>query len=161
MSAYCLLLAIHPLAHINAALNATAAVLLVLGYRFIKQRRERAHKVTMLTAFAVSIVFLVCYLAYHVWPVGQKATPFPGAGAVKGIYYAVLISHVILAMLVPPLAATTIYLGLRDRRAWHVRLARWTFPIWLYVSVTGVVVYAMLYHLYPAAEVGIIMPGSL
>jgi uncharacterized membrane protein YozB (DUF420 family) len=94
---------------------------------------------------------LICYLAYHVWPVGAKATPFAGSGAVRTVYYAVLVTHILLAAAVPVLAIRTIYLGLRDRRAAHRRWAKWTFPIWLYVSVTGVVIYVMLYHLYPAA----------
>jgi uncharacterized membrane protein YozB (DUF420 family) len=124
-------------------------VLLVVGFLLIKARREYAHRQVMLAAFGVSVVFLVCYLAYHVWPVGAKATPFSGSGAAKGVYYSVLISHIILAAAVPFLALRTIYLGLKDRRAAHLRWAKWTFPIWLYVSITGVVIYLMLYHLYP------------
>jgi uncharacterized membrane protein YozB (DUF420 family) len=96
-------------------------------------------------------LFLICYLAYHVWPVGAKATPFRGPDSARPIYYGILISHIILAAAVPFLAGATIYLGLGDRRAAHRRLARWTFPIWLYVSITGVVIYVMLYHLYPAS----------
>lgn len=140
---------VHPLAHVNAALNALATVLLVVGFVFIKQRRERAHIRTMLAAFAVSVAFLTCYMAYHVWPVGAQATPFRGTGPIRGVYYAVLVSHILLAMLVPPLAAVTIFLGLRDLRQKHLKLAKFTFPIWLYVSVTGVVVYYMLYQMYP------------
>lgn len=147
-----LLADVHPLAHINAALNATATVLLVLGFVQIKRGRERAHMWTMLAAFGVSVVFLICYLAYHVWPVGAQATPFQGQGPIRSAYYAILISHIILAMLVPALAAVTIYLGLRDQRAKHLRIAKLTFPIWLYVSITGVIVYYMLYQLYPRVE---------
>jgi len=135
------------LAAVNASLNGTAAVLLVTGYVLIKRRRERAHTLTMLAAFAVSIVFLACYLM-RISLAGSK--PFLGQGAVRPLYFAILISHVVLAALVPVLAGSTIYLGLRDRRASHRRIAQWTFPIWLYVSVTGVVIYVMLYHLYPA-----------
>ncbi len=145
-----LLADVHPLATVNALLNGLATVLLVVGFVLIKCRREDAHRRVMLAAFGVSVVFLICYLAYHVWPVGAKATPFSGSGAVKTAYYAVLVSHIILAAAVPVLAIRTIYLGLRDRRAAHRRWARWTFPIWLYVSVTGVAIYLMLYHLYPA-----------
>lgn len=134
---------------VNALLNTTATVLLVTGYALIKRGREVAHKRTMLAAFAVSCVFLASYLIYHE-KVGH--VPFGGTGAARGIYLAILFSHIILAAAVPVLAITTIVLGLRDRRATHVRWARWTFPIWLYVSVTGVVVYVMLYHLYPSAE---------
>jgi uncharacterized membrane protein YozB (DUF420 family) len=143
--------AAHPLATLNAALNATATVLLLVGYFLIRQHRETAHKRVMLAAFAVSVAFLISYLAYHVWPVGAQSTPFGGSGPVRAFYYAVLISHIILAAVVPILAIVTIYLGLTDRRGYHNRLARWTLPIWLYVSITGVVIYWMLYHLYPSA----------
>ncbi len=138
----------HPLVHVNALLNATATVLLVAGYVMIRQRRETAHKRLMLTAFGVSVAFLVCYLVYH-WQVGSVR--FTGTGAIRVVYLAILVSHIVLAAVVPFLAGATIYLGLRDRRQKHRKVARWTFPIWLYVSVTGVIVYLMLYHLYPAA----------
>ncbi len=131
---------------VNATLNAIAAVLLVGGYLLIKSRRERAHKNVMLTAFAVSIAFLVCYLVYH-FQVGS--VKFTGPSGVRAVYLAILASHVVLAATVPVLAVITIYFGLADRRLRHRQLARWTFPIWLYVSVTGVVIYVMLYHLYP------------
>jgi uncharacterized membrane protein YozB (DUF420 family) len=137
---------IHPLATVNAVLNATATVLLVIGYRLIKRRREVAHKWVMLTAFGVSIAFLACYLAYHV-QVGS--VPFQGTGWIRPIYYGILLTHVLLATTVPVLASITIYFGLRDRRLRHRRIARVTYPIWLYVSITGVVIYALLYHLYP------------
>jgi uncharacterized membrane protein YozB (DUF420 family) len=140
-------ISIEQLPTVNATLNALAAVLLVTGWAQIKAGRERAHKVTMLSAFAVSIAFLTCYLIYHYHKLSVK---FEGPPSVRPVYYTILISHVILAATVPFLASTTIYLGLRDRRARHRRLARWTFPIWLYVSITGVVIYAMLYHIYPA-----------
>jgi len=142
--------AAHPLATVNAALNATATVLLIVGYILIRRHRETAHKRTMLAAFGVSIAFLTSYLAYHIWPVGAKAVPFGGTGPVRSLYYTILISHIILAALVPFLAVVTIYYALADRRGKHNRLARWTLPIWLYVSITGVVIYWMLYHLYPA-----------
>lgn len=131
---------------VNALLNLTATILLVTGYVLIKRGREQAHKRSMLAAFAVSTVFLICYLVYH-----QQAghVSFTGPPAVRTIYLAILLSHVLLAITVPVLALTTIYLGLRDRRVAHRRWARWTFPIWLYVSITGVVVYIMLYQLYP------------
>jgi uncharacterized membrane protein YozB (DUF420 family) len=145
-----LVAAVHPLATVNAALNATATVLLVVGYVLIRRHRETAHKWTMLAAFAVSVAFLTCYLAYHVWPVGAKAVPFGGTGPIRTLYYTILVSHIILAALVPFLAVLTIYYALKDYRGKHNRLARWTLPTWLYVSVTGVVIYYMLYHLYPA-----------
>jgi uncharacterized membrane protein YozB (DUF420 family) len=142
------LAAIHPLATTNAILNATAGLLLVAGYVLIKRRREAAHKWVMLSAFGVSIAFLICYLTYHIKISG--GVPFQGTGPIRPIYFALLISHVLLAAAVPVLASITIYLGLKDRRQAHRRIARWTYPIWLYVSITGVVIYLMLYHLYPA-----------
>jgi putative membrane protein len=142
---------------VNATLNALAGVLLVIGWVLIKSRRERAHKITMLSAFAVSAVFLACYLVYHFQ---VRHVPFEGPDSVRPVYYAILISHVVLAATVPFLAGTTIYLGLADRRQKHRRLARWTLPIWLYVSVTGVIVYAMLYQIYPAQPAALIMGGG-
>jgi uncharacterized membrane protein YozB (DUF420 family) len=133
---------------VNATLNALAAVLLVVGWTLIKTGREQAHKFAMLSAFAVSSVFLTCYLVYH-FQVGS--VKFQGPANVRTVYFAILISHVALAATVPVLAGMTIYLGLADRRVKHRRLARWTFPIWLYVSITGVIIYLMLYHLYPAS----------
>jgi len=133
---------------LNATLNATATVLLIAGYVLIRRRRELAHKRVMLTAFGVSVAFLASYLTYHIGH--GAATRFTGQGLIRPVYFAILISHIILAATVPVLAIVTIILGLRDRRLAHRRWARWTFPIWLYVSITGVVIYVMLYHLYPA-----------
>jgi uncharacterized membrane protein YozB (DUF420 family) len=137
--------------HLNASLNALATVLLVLGYAFIRRRQEVAHKWTMLACFAVSVVFLGSYLTYHyhLEGVSKKFPAYPPAAA-RTAYYAILISHVVLAAVVPFLATATIYSGLAEKRDLHRRLAKLTFPIWLYVSVTGVVVYWMLYQLYPA-----------
>ncbi|MEK6249689.1 MAG: DUF420 domain-containing protein [Planctomycetales bacterium] len=129
---------------LNASLNFTATVLLCIGFVFIRKGRVRAHKRTMLSAFAVSCLFLGCYIAYHFWPIGAAETLFPGIGVVRGVYLAILASHILLAVTVPFLAVITIVLGLTDRRSAHRKLARWTFPIWLYVSVTGVVIYLML-----------------
>lgn len=138
------------LPHVNASLNALATVLLMLGLALIKRRQETAHKWVMLACFAVSAVFLACYLTYHYHLVGvSKRFPSYPPTAVRLTYYAILLTHVVLAALVPFLAVATIYLGLADKRAAHRRLAKWTFPIWLYVSVTGVIVYLMLYQLYP------------
>jgi uncharacterized membrane protein YozB (DUF420 family) len=131
---------------VNAALNALATVLLVVGFLLIKAGRVGAHKATMLTAFGVSIVFLGCYLVYH-YHVGSVR--FAGPSGVRMVYLVILASHVVLAAVVPILAVATIYLGLAKRFSTHRKLARWTFPIWLYVSITGVVVYVMLYQLYP------------
>lgn len=142
------------LPHINASLNALAGVLLVVGYVLIKQRREQAHKWTMLTCFAVSVVFLICYLTYHEVlhrTTGEHGKPFPNTNpAIRWTYFTILVSHIILAAMVPFLALATIYYGLRDNRERHRRLAKWTFPIWLYVSITGVIVYLMLYQLFGA-----------
>ncbi|MGD9648107.1 MAG: DUF420 domain-containing protein [Pirellulales bacterium] len=150
------MLSVADLPTVNALLNATAAVLLVVGYWLIRQRREQAHKWVMLSAFGVSIVFLACYLVYH-WHV--KHVPFTGPSGVRIVYLAILFSHVVLAACVPVLAIVTIWLGLSDRRAAHRRWARWTLPIWLYVSVTGVIVYVMLYHLWPASNETAMLEG--
>lgn len=130
---------------VNAILNATATVLLLVGYVLIKRRRERAHTVTMLLAFLVSVLFLVSYIVYHL---NVLHVQFVGPPAVRDVYLLILLTHVVLAAAVPFLAALTIYWGLTDQRVKHRRLARWTFPIWLYVSVTGVVIYLMLYQIY-------------
>jgi len=142
---------------VDAALNGLAAILLVAGWVMIKRRREQAHKYLMLSAFGVSIAFLGCYLVYHFH---VRSVPFTGPPAVRPIYYLILITHVVLAATVPVLASVTIYLGLKDRRLKHRQWARWTFPIWLYVSITGVVIYAMLYHLFPGPSEGLIIEGA-
>ncbi len=136
------------LPHLNATLNVTATVLLLGGYVCIKRGKELAHRRTMLGCFAVSIAFLTSYLIYHAY---ARSVPFPTYPPpfVRRFYFFVLVTHIVLAATVPFLAVITIYLGLRNRRTAHRRLARWTFPIWLYVSVTGVVVYCMLYQLFP------------
>jgi protein SCO1/2/putative membrane protein len=136
---------------VNAGLNGCCGVLLVLGYVAIRARRITAHKILMLSALAVSAAFLTCYLYYHLAIRRGEPTRFTGPDTARQVYLAILLSHTILAVVVAPLALTITYLGLRDRLAGHVRLARWTLPLWLYVSVTGVVVYVMLYHLYPPA----------
>ena len=136
------------LPHLNASLNLIATILLVTGFVLIKQKREIAHRRAMLSCFGVSAAFLVSYTIYHV-QVKSKAFPRDDYETVFSIiYYVILATHVVLAALVPFLAAITIYLGLTDRRRWHRRLARWTFPIWLYVSITGVLVYLMLYWIF-------------
>ena len=127
---------------LNATLNAASGVLLVIGWLMIKSGRVTAHKVFMGAAFLVSTLFLVSYLVYHA-RVGS--VPFEGTGTIRVVYFVILISHIILAATVVPLATVTIVLALRGRFATHKRIARWTLPIWLYVSVTGVIVYLMLY----------------
>ena len=139
---------VHFLPHVNASLNLIATVLLVIGYVLIKKRREIAHRNTMLACFGVSVLFLVSYLIYH-YTAGHVKFPKYPPPAVRYAYFAVLMTHIPLAVTVPFLALGTIYFGLKDRRDAHRRLAKWTFPIWLYVSVTGVIVYVMLYQLFP------------
>ena len=134
---------VHTLPAVNASLNAIAGVLLLIAYRFIRHKRVLAHKRTMLAAFCVSIAFLACYLIYHA-QVGSVA--YQKQGAIRYVYFTVLISHTILAATVPVLAIVTLRRALRADFVRHRRIARWTFPIWLYVSVTGVVVYLMLYQ---------------
>jgi uncharacterized membrane protein YozB (DUF420 family) len=140
------LLAVHPLATVNAVLNAVATVLLIAGWLAIRAGSWRLHRAAMLAAFTVSAIFLICYLTYHAL-VGH--VPFAGQGGVRGVYFVILISHILLAAAVPLLALTMLWLAFRRRWAAHVRLGRITMPIWLYVSITGVVIYLMLYHLYP------------
>lgn len=131
---------------VNAILNATAAVLLVVGWRIILSGRERwkLHRNVMVTALTVSALFLVSYLVYH-YQVGSVR--FQGQGPVRTVYFTILITHTVLAAAVPVLAVITVVQALRRRWESHRRIARWTLPIWLYVSVTGVVVYWMLYRM--------------
>lgn len=131
---------------VNAVLNGASAALLTAGYCFIRQRRVTAHMSCMLTAFGVSGLFLVSYVIYH-YHAGSKH--FEGHGWIRAVYYPLLISHLSLAALIVPLALTTIYRAWRGQLGRHMRIARWTLPVWLYVSVTGVLVYWMLYHLPP------------
>ena len=128
---------------VNAVLNGTSALLLCTGYFFIRNRKRQAHAVCMISAFCTSILFLISYLFYHAH---HGTTHFPGTGWVRLLYFAILISHTILAVAIVPLAIRTLYLAKQGRFDQHKRLARWTFPAWVYVSVTGVVVYWMLYR---------------
>jgi len=129
---------------LNASLNATAAVLLVVGFSLIRSGRIRQHRAVMIAACVVSTLFLTSYVIYHA-NVGSK--PFQGRGAIRVVYFTILLTHVVLAAAVVPLALVTLSRGLRGRFDRHRAVARWTFPIWLYVSVTGVIVYLMLYRL--------------
>ncbi len=137
------MISIGDLPTLNAALNGTSAVLLTLGYLFIRRKKVNLHKACMVSAFVISTLFLVSYLTYH-YHAGSK--PFPGEGWTRPLYFTILISHVMLATVTLPLAIVTLARGLRGRFEKHRRIARWALPIWLYVSVTGVVVYLMLYH---------------
>jgi uncharacterized membrane protein YozB (DUF420 family) len=140
------LMTVHDLPSINAALNALAAVLLIWGYILIRRKRIQMHHNVMLAAFITSSVFLVCYIVYHV-QVGAKSMHFAHTGSIRTIYFTLLTSHTILAATVPVLAIITLRRALTGRYDKHRQIARWTLPIWLYVSVTGVVVYLMLYHM--------------
>ncbi|MCL6501536.1 MAG: DUF420 domain-containing protein [Pirellulales bacterium] len=131
------------LPELNALLNAAATAALVTGYILIRAGRETAHRRVMLTAFCLSVLFLASYLVHHYHIGGSK--PYQGEGLGRTLYRTMLFTHAALAALVPPLAVATIILGWRDRRAAHRRLARLTLPIWLYVSVTGVIIYFVLY----------------
>lgn len=134
---------------INAVLNSLSTLLLVGGYALIRKGRREAHKRTMLTAFGVSVLFLACYLVYHgalTHYTGSGSQKFQGTGVIRPIYFTILITHIVLAAAVPVLAVITIYRGLKAQWDRHRRIARVTFPIWLYVSVTGVIIYGMLYH---------------
>ncbi|MDH3872353.1 MAG: DUF420 domain-containing protein [Gammaproteobacteria bacterium] len=128
-----------------AILNTTAATLLSLGYFFVRRKHIAAHRACMVSALIVSTVFMVFYLYYHA-RVGN--IPFAGAGAIRPVYFSILASHVILAAVLFPLALGTAWLALTGRTGRHRRIARWTLPIWLYVSVTGVIIYLMAFHIY-------------
>jgi putative membrane protein len=136
------LIPVSQLPTLNAALNTFSAVLLCAGYLFIRAKNVRAHRACMLSAFACSALFLVSYLIYH-YQVGSVA--YKGQGGIRAVYFAILLTHTILATAVVPLALITLYRAWREKFDAHRRIARWTFPIWLYVSVTGVIVYLMLY----------------
>ena len=130
---------------LNATLNGLSAVCLTLGYVFIRRRDRVNHQRAMLTALGISTLFLVSYVIYHA-NVGSK--PFPGQGPIRVVYLTILFTHIPLAAIIVPMALVTAMRGLRERFDRHVRLARWTLPIWMYVSVTGVVIYLMLYQMY-------------
>jgi len=137
------LIRLEDLPKLNAVLNATAAVLLVCAYILIRSGRREAHKRVMLAAFTVSVLFLISYLTYHA-QVGS--VHYPHSGAIRSVYLTILFTHTVLAAAVPVLAVITLRRGLRGMFVRHKAIARWTLPIWLYVSVTGVVVYLMLYQ---------------
>lgn len=133
---------------LNATLNATAAVLLAAGWLLIRRGRIAAHRACMLGAVVVSTAFLVSYVVYHSM---AGSRPFTGQGWVRAVYFAILMSHIVLAAGMVPFVLTTLYRALGGDFARHARLARWTLPVWLYVSVTGVVVYWLLYRVYPGS----------
>ena len=130
---------------VNASLNGVATVLLIVGYACIRRRRITAHRTAMVAAFVTSVLFLMSYLTYHAH---AGSRPFPGQGPIRVVYFVILISHIILAATIPPLAGITLWRAYRRRFDRHMKIARWTLPLWLYVSITGIVVYLMLYQLY-------------
>ena len=136
-------MSVHDLPAVNASLNAVAGVLLLIGYVLIRTGRRQQHRAVMLGAFGASALFLISYVIYHA-QVGS--VPFQRQGFVRPLYFTVLITHVTLAAVVLPLAILTLTRGLNGRFREHKRIAKWTFPIWLYVSVTGVLVYVLLYQ---------------
>lgn len=134
---------------VNASLNALAGVLLLVGYWLIKTGRREAHKVAMLSAFGTSVVFLVCYLVYHAalhHYTGESGKKFPGTGVIRAVYLSILVSHILLAFTLVFLPLMTIYRAWKQQWDRHRAVARITFPIWVYVSATGVIIYLMLYH---------------
>ncbi len=135
------------LPHVNACLNGTSAVLLFTGYGFIRARNIAAHRACQLAALVVSLLFLASYLTYHFH---HGATRFQGTGLVRPIYFTILLTHTILAIVIVPFVALTFYRAFRNDFMRHRRIARITLPLWLYVSITGVIVYLMLYQIYPS-----------
>ena len=134
------------LPHVNAFLNSTSTIFLVIGFIMIRQGRIKAHMKFQLAAVITSTLFLISYLTYHYY---HGDTRFLGQGIVRPFYFTILITHVVLAMIIVPLVLFTLFRAWRSDFVKHKKIARWTLPIWLYVSVTGVIVYVMLYHLYP------------
>ena len=135
------------LPHLNACLNGTSALLLITGYSFIRARNVAAHRACQIAALVVSLLFLASYLTYHYH---HGATRFQGTGFVRTFYFTVLMSHTILAIVIVPLVSLTFYRAFRNEFGRHRRIAKITLPIWLYVSITGVIVYLMLYQIYPS-----------
>lgn len=138
------MITISDLPTVNATLNTISTILLTVGFLMIRRRKIVAHRNCMIAAFVVSGLFLTSYLIYHYH---AGSTPFEGSGWIRSVYFGVLIPHIILAATILPLALITFYLALRKQFTKHRRIARWTLPIWLYVSITGIIVYWMLYHL--------------
>jgi uncharacterized membrane protein YozB (DUF420 family) len=135
------------LPHLNAILNSTSALLLLAGFRFIRRGQILAHRNCQITAVVTSTLFLISYLTYHYY---HGATRFTGQGLVRPLYFTILTTHTILAVVIVPVILITLYRASRGDFIRHRRIARWTLPLWLYVSVTGVIVYLMLYHLFPS-----------
>jgi len=150
-TAYCLLLTdlYSVLPHLNATLNASSFLLLTSGYYFIRHGRVRAHRRCQLLALTASVLFLVSYIVYHLH---HGTTRFAGQGIARPVYFIILTTHTILAAVIVPFVVITLRRALRGDFLRHRAIARWTLPMWMYVSVTGVIVYLMLYHLYPSGQ---------
>jgi putative membrane protein len=140
-------MSIHDLPAINASLNGLSAIFLMFGFVFIKRRNKTAHRNCMISAFATSVIFLGCYLTYHATV--RTVTHFVDPAWFRPIYLTVLITHTILAVIIVPLILLTLWRAKRERFDLHKRIARWTWPLWMYVSVTGVIVYLLLYQIFP------------
>lgn len=137
------------LPHLNAILNATSGILLVIGYLLIRRRKIKAHRNCLIAALIASTVFLASYLTYHYF---HGSTRFTGTGFVRPVYFIILLTHTVLAAVIVPFVGVTLYRAMSGDFIRHRRIARWTFPMWLYVSVTGVIVYLFLYQLYPSRQ---------
>ncbi|MCI0524814.1 MAG: DUF420 domain-containing protein [Acidobacteria bacterium] len=140
-------MSISELPTLNAILNSISAILLGAGYFFIRRKNIKAHRASMVSAFVTSTLFLISYLTYHYY---HGSTKFQGQGAIRAVYFFILLTHTILAAAIVPMIFITFSRALKEKFDRHRKIARWTLPLWLYVSVTGVVVYLMLYQLYPA-----------
>jgi uncharacterized membrane protein YozB (DUF420 family) len=140
-------MSISQLPALNAILNSVSAILLITGYIFIRQKNIKAHKVSMISALVTSTLFLTSYLIYH-FSKELGPTRFQGEGIIRVVYFLILITHTILAIAIAPMIFVTFTRAFKNRFALHRKIARWTLPLWLYVSVTGVIVYLMLYQLY-------------
>lgn len=139
--------------HLNATLNALAGVFLIIGFYFIRTKQIPKHRICMLTACSLSAFFLVCYVTHHAirtYYFGLGPTKFTGEGIVRPVYFTILTTHTFLAAIIAPFIIVTLWRALKGKFELHKKLARWVFPIWLYVSITGVIVYLMLYQLFPA-----------
>lgn len=144
---------LHIFPHLNAALNGLSGVFLVLGFYFIRRKEIAKHRASMLTAFTLSSLFLSCYITHHAlrtYFFGLGPTKFTGEGAARIVYFTILFTHTVLATVIAPFILATLWRALKGKFEIHKKLARFVFPVWLYVSVTGVIVYLMLYHLFPA-----------
>jgi putative membrane protein len=138
---------LHDLPAVNGTLNGLSAILLAAGYIFIKKKNKRAHRNCMISAFATSVIFLICYLTYHIFV--HHVTRFQNPAWFRPIYLTILFTHTVLAVVIVPLVLVTLNRALKERFELHKKIARWTWPLWMYVSVTGVVVYLILYQIFP------------